>query len=401
MALIAKRLQKIKPSPTLAVTSKAAALRAQGIDIIGLGAGEPDFDTPVNIKEAAITAIKQGVTKYTDVSGTAALKKAITNKFLTENNIKYKPEQIIVGCGAKHVIYNALMASLDPKDEVIIPSPFWTSYPDMVLMAEGTPVIVPCTKQNNFKLTAQTLERAITNNTKWIILNSPNNPTGSVYSKEELRALADILLKYPHVYVISDDIYEHIIFDNNQFYTLAQVEPKLYPRILTVNGVSKSYSMTGWRIGYAGGPVELIKTMTIMQSQSTTNPCSISQASALEALTGTQNFIPENQTLFSKRRDLVISMINKIELLKCNTPGGTFYIFPNCSAMFGKITPDGKILKNSNDVAEYLLEKALVAVVSGTAFGMDSFFRISYATSDSLLIKACERIESACRLLKA
>ncbi|AIL65189.1 Aspartate aminotransferase [Rickettsiales bacterium Ac37b] len=400
MALIAKRLQKIKPSPTLVVTSKAAALRAQNIDIIGLGAGEPDFDTPENIKEVAITAIKQGATKYTDVSGTAVLKKAISNKFLTENNIEYKPEQIIVGCGAKHVIYNAFMASLDTGDEVIIPSPFWTSYPDMVLMAEGVPVVVPCTQQNNFKLTASALEKAITGNTKWLILNSPNNPTGSVYNKEELRALADVLLKYAHVNIISDDIYEHIIFDNHKFYTLAQIEPKLYSRILTVNGVSKSYSMTGWRIGYAGGPIDLIKAMTIMQSQSTTNPCSISQAAAHEALTGTQSFMPENQTLFSKRRDLVLSMLSEIELLNCNIPEGAFYIFPNCTAMFGKVTPEGKIIKNSDDVADYLLEKALVAVVSGTAFGMDGFFRISYATSDNLLKKACERIANACKLLK-
>lgn len=400
MALIAKRLQKIKPSPTLAVTSKAAALRAQNIDVIALGAGEPDFDTPNTIKEAAITAIKQGATKYTDVSGTATLKKAITNKFFNENNLEYKPEQIIVGCGAKHVIYNALMASLDPGDEVIIPAPFWTSYPDMVLMAEGSPCIVPCAEETHFKLTPKSLEQAITDNTKWLILNSPNNPTGSVYSKEELKALADILLKYPKVNVISDDIYEHIIFDNNKFYTLAEIEPQLYSRILTVNGVSKSYSMTGWRIGYAGGPIDLIKAMTIMQSQSTTNPCSISQVAAQEALNGSQNFIPQNQELFSKRRDLVLSRLNDIELLSCNKPEGAFYIFPNCFAMFGKTTPDGNILTNSNDVANYLLEKALVAVVSGTAFGMDGFFRISYATSDNLLIKACERISNACMQLK-
>jgi aspartate aminotransferase len=399
MSLIANRLKRIKPSPTLVVTSKAAELRAKGLNVIGLGAGEPDFDTPENIKEAAIASIRNGATKYTAVEGTIELRKAICQKFKRENNLDYQPNNIIVGCGAKHVLYNAIMASVNPGDEVIIPAPYWVSYPDIVELAEGTPVIINCKSENNFLLTPGELEASITPKTKWLILNSPSNPTGNTYSYENLRALADILLKYPQVNILSDDIYEHITFEGFKFYTIAQIEPKLIDRVLTLNGVSKSYAMTGWRIGFAGGPAELIKAMSVIQSQNTTNACSISQAAAVEALNGPQDFIPQNAELFHSRRDLVLSLLSDVSLIKCNKPTGAFYIFIECYKMFGKKTPAGKLLQNSSDVAEYLLEDALVAVVQGVAFGMEGYFRISYATSEANLTEACRRIKEACEKL--
>lgn len=397
---IANRVSTIKPSPTIAVTNKAIELKAKGLDVIGLGAGEPDFDTPLNIKEAAIKGIQQGATKYTPVDGTALLKKAICAKFLRENRLKYEPNQITVGGGAKQVIYNALMATLNPGDEVIIPAPYWVSYPDMVVMAEGVPVIVECQASHGFKLQAADLEKAITKKTKWVILNSPNNPTGAAYNYQEMKALTEVLLNYPQVHIIADDIYEHIVYDNFKFVTPAEIEPTLYNRTLTVNGVSKSYSMTGWRIGYGAGPVALIKAMSIIQSQSTSNPCSISQVAAVEALNGPQDFLAPNAELFKRRRDLVVRLLNQVPGIHCNTPEGAFYVFPSCSELFGKVRPNGKKISNSNDFAEYLLEDALVAVVPGIAFGAEGFFRISYATSDELLQKACERINEACRKLK-
>ncbi|MFN7038853.1 MAG: pyridoxal phosphate-dependent aminotransferase [Alphaproteobacteria bacterium] len=400
MSLLATKLSRIKPSSTLAVTKKATELRQAGYDIISLGAGEPDFDTPDNIKEAAIEAIRKGQTKYTIVDGTLELKKAICNKFKRENNIDYNVDNISVGNGAKQVLYNALMATLDPEDEVIIPAPYWVSYPDIVELAGGGVVTVKGNIENDFKIDATILERVINNNTKWIILNSPSNPTGSAYAYAELKEITDLLLKYPKIYILSDDIYEHIIYDDFKFVTPVQVEPKLADRVLTVNGVSKSYSMTGWRIGYAGGPESLIKAMATIQSQSTSNPCSISQAAAIEALNGPQDFIKSNAALFQRRRDLAIDLINSIELLSCTRPIGAFYIFINCSKMFGKNTPDEKTLRNSNDVASYFLTEAKVAVVQGTAFGMDGFIRISYAISEATIEEAFKRIKEACDKLK-
>lgn len=399
MSLVADKLLKIKPSPTIAVTSKAAELKAAGHDVIGLGAGEPDFDTPDNIKQAAINAINAGDTKYTAVDGTAALKKAICAKFKRENNLEYSPANITVGTGAKQVIYNALMASLNTGDEVIIPAPYWVSYPDMVQLADGVPVIVQTSAENGFKLQAADLQSAITPKTKWLILNSPSNPTGSAYSFDDLRSLADVLLANPHVNIMSDDIYEHIIFDNFKFHTIAQIEPKLLDRTLTVNGVSKSYSMTGWRIGYAGGNKELIKAIAVIQSQSTSNPSSISQAATVEALNGDQSYIKVNAESFAVRRDLVLKLLGQIEGISCYKPEGAFYLFPSCKAFFGKKTPNGKIINNSNDFCTYLLEEELVAAVAGSAFGLEGFFRISYATSVLNLEKACARIAKACEKL--
>ncbi len=397
---LASRLKLIKPSPTLAVTAKAQELKTLGNDIIGLGAGEPDFDTPQNIKNAAIKAINEGKTKYTAVDGIIELKQAVCKKFKDENELEYTTKQITVGTGAKQVIFNALLATLSLNDEVIIPAPFWVSYPDMVSLAEGTPVVINSLAENNFKITPQDLEKAITDKTKWLILNSPSNPSGSAYTKEELKALAQVLLKYPKVFIISDDIYEHIMFDDLKFYTIAQVEPKLKDRTLTVNGVSKSYSMTGWRIGYAAGPESLIKAISIIQSQSTSNPCSISQYAALEALNGTQDFIKPNAGLFRKRRDLVVNLLSEIPGIICQKPNGAFYVFPSCEGILGKRTLANKVINNCGDFAEYLLEHALVAVVHGAAFGMENFFRISYATSESTLIEACKRIKQACEALK-
>lgn len=399
MSVLAKRLSSIKPSPTIAVTTKARELRAAGKDIIGLGAGEPDFDTEDSVKSAAVDAIKTGNTKYTAVDGMPELKKAIAEKFKKENGLTYETNQITVGTGAKQVLYNAFMATLDPGDEVIIAAPFWVSYPDMVALAGGTPVIVGCSAENGFKLQADDLENAITDNTKWLILNSPSNPTGAAYAKDELKVLCDVLLKYEHVNVISDDIYEHIVYDDFAFATPAQVEPKLYDRTLTINGVSKAYAMTGWRIGYAGGSQEIIKAISVIQSQSTSNPCSISQSAAIKALQGNQNYLKERAEVFKKRRDLVVSALNAVDGIECAIPEGAFYVFPSCKGLLGKKTPNGAVITNSTDFATYLLENAEVAVVPGIAFGMEGFFRISYATSDDLLQKACSRIADACNAL--
>ncbi|MFT5704046.1 MAG: aspartate aminotransferase [Rickettsiales bacterium] len=399
MSFLAKNLSNIKPSPTIAVSMKAAELKAQGKDIISLGMGEPDFDTPDNIKEAAIAAIWAGQTKYTAVDGIAALKKAIISKLQRDNGLEYNAKQVMVSTGAKQVIYNALMATLNPGDEVIIPAPYWVSYPDMVLLGQGVPVIVEGLSENNFKILPKDLEKVITSKTKWIILNSPSNPTGGCYTSEDLRALADILLKYPNVHIMSDDIYEYLVFDGVKFANIAEVEPKLKERTLVVNGVSKAYSMTGWRIGYAAGEANLIKAMSMIQSQSTSSPSSIGQAAAVEAMVGNQDYVKNSLVIFQSRRDMVVEMLNKIEGIVCNKPNGAFYVFPSCINLFGKKTPDGKIIKDSNDFASYLLENALVAVVPGIAFGSEGFFRISYAASEDFLKDAMQRIANACNNL--
>lgn len=396
MPNIARRLTLVKPSPTLAVTAKAAELKASGKDVIGLGAGEPDFDTPEHIKNAAIDAIRRGETKYTAVSGTTTLKKAIIDKFKRENGLDYATNQIVAGVGAKQIIFNALLATINSGDEVIIPAPYWVSYPDMVLFAEGKPVIVPCFEQNGFKLRPEALEKAITTKTKWLILNSPSNPTGAAYTREELQALADVLLKHKQVLILADDIYEHLIYDGFSFHTIAQVEPKLYERVLTVNGVSKAYAMTGWRIGYAGGEKSLITAIADIQSHSTSNACSISQAASVAALNGDQNFLQDWKKSFSGRRDLVVTAINQVSGLTCLKPEGAFYVFPNMQKLVGKQSPKGKIITNSAELCDYLLDEALVATVAGSAFGMEGYFRISYATSEDALKKAMERIRMAC-----
>ncbi len=400
MAFLADRLKLIKPSPTIAVTTKAQELKAAGRNVIGLGAGEPDFDTPVNIQDAAVKAIRGGETKYTAVDGTPALKQAIVAKFKRENGLDYKPNQITVGTGGKQVLYNALVATLNRGDEVIIPAPYWVSYPDMVCLAEGTPVAVQCGENNGFKLTPEALEAAITPKTKWLILNSPSNPTGAAYSRAELKALTDVLVKHPHVWVMTDDMYEHLVYDGFEFSTVAQIEPRLYDRTLTVNGVSKAYCMTGWRIGYAGGPAELIKAMAMIQSQSTSNPSSISQAASVEALNGPQDFIPRNNEAFKARRDLVVEMLNQAPGIRCPRPEGAFYVFPSCAGTIGKKTPDGKTIRTDEDFVTYLLESEGVAVVQGSAFGLTPYFRISYATSTEALKEACTRIQRACKALK-
>ena len=400
MPFIATRLSNIKPSPTIAVTQKARELKAAGRNIIGLGAGEPDFDTPDNIKEAAIAAIKSGDTKYTAVDGTPALKKAICAKFKRENGLEYTPEQVTVGTGGKQVLYNALMATLNPGDEVIVPAPYWVSYPDMVLLADGVPVPVECPAAVGFKLQPADLEKAITPKTKWLILNSPNNPTGAAYTRAELKALTDVLVKHPHVWVMTDDMYEHLNYDGFEFTTPAQVEPSLYDRTLTINGVSKAYAMTGWRIGYAAGPKELIKAMGVIQSQSTSNPSSVSQAAAVEALNGPQDFIKTRAEAFKERRDLVVSMLNQATGIKCHKPEGAFYVYPSCEGTIGKTTPDGKVIETDEDFVTYLLESEGVAVVQGSAFGLAPFFRISYATSTAELEDACQRIQRACAALR-
>lgn len=400
MSILAKRLSVIKPSPTIAVTTKAAELKAAGRDIIGLGAGEPDFDTPDFIKEAATVAMKKGDTRYTAVDGTPALKDAICAKFLRENGLTYKRENITVGTGGKQVLYNALMASLNPGDEVIIPAPYWVSYPDMTLLAEGTPVFVKCPESNGFKLKPEDLEKAITPKTKWLILNSPSNPTGAAYTREELKALTDVLLKHPHVWVMTDDIYEHLTYDGFEFFTPAQVEPKMIDRTLTVNGVSKAYAMTGWRIGYAAGPKELIKAIAVIQSQSTSNPSSISQAAAVAALNGDQSFLQGWKDAYQKRRDLVVGMLNQADGITCPKPEGAFYVYASCAGCIGAETPDGKIIETDTDFVNYLLESVGVACVQGEAFGLSPYFRISYATSDQALTEACTRIQKACSALK-
>ncbi len=394
MSIVSNSLKRIKPSPTIAVTSKAREMRAAGKDVIGLGAGEPDFDTPDNIKEAAIKAIRKGDTKYTAVDGTPALKKAIQAKFVRENNLSYELDQISVGTGGKQVLYNAFMATINKGDEVIIPAPYWVSYPDIVLLAGGKPKIIKCDEKNNFKLTPETLTKSVSKKTKWIIINSPSNPTGSSYTKDEIVALSKILIKYKNLYILSDDIYEHITYDGFKFFTIAQIE-KLKSRTLTMNGVSKSYSMTGWRIGYAAGPKEIIKAMAKIQSQSTSNPTSISQAAAVEALNGTQDFILERSNSFKERRNFVVDSLNNIKGISCLSPEGAFYVFPNCKKLLNKKTK----LKTDKDFVEKLLEKAEVAVVQGSAFGLDGYFRISYATSMENLKKAMDRIKSFCNSL--
>jgi len=391
MSIVSNSLKRIKPSPTIAVTSKAREMRAAGKDVIGLGAGEPDFDTPDNIKEAAIQAIKRGDTKYTAVDGTPTLKKAIKEKFYRENNLVYELDQISVGTGGKQVLYNAFMATLNPGDEVIIPAPYWVSYPDMVLLAGGKPKIVKCSEKNEFKITPTELKKAISKKTKWLIINSPSNPTGACYTKEEIEELSKVLIKNKKVFILSDDIYEHITYDGFKFFTIAQIKA-LKDRTLTMNGVSKSYSMTGWRIGYGAGPKDIIKAMAKIQSQSTTNPSYISQAAAVEALNGTQDFIKTRSDSFKERRDFVVESLNDIEGLSCLKPSGAFYVFPNCKKLLGKKTK----LKTDKDFVEKLLDKAEVAVVQGSAFGLDGYFRISYATSMNNLKKALERIKFFC-----
>jgi aspartate aminotransferase len=400
MGFIADALGRIKPSATIAVTDKARELKAAGMDVIGLGAGEPDFDTPDNIKDAAIKAIRDGKTKYTAVDGIPELKQAVAQKFARENGIDYKASEISIGTGAKQVLYNALMATVNPGDEVVIPAPYWVSYPDMVALAGGTPVPVPATMDSGFKISPAALEKAITPKTKWLIFNSPSNPSGAAYTHAELRALADVLLKHPHVWIMTDDMYEHLVYDGFEFATFVEVEPALKERTLTVNGVSKAYAMTGWRIGYAGGPTSLIKAMATIQSQSTSNPSSISQWAAVEALTGPQDFIPKNAEIFRKRRDLVVSMLNQAAGIACPKPEGAFYVYPSCKGAIGKATPKGKRLAGDDDFVTALLEEEGVAVVQGSAFGLGPFFRISYATSMEMLEEACTRIQRFCGNLR-
>ncbi|WP_438987504.1 pyridoxal phosphate-dependent aminotransferase [Marivivens donghaensis] len=400
MSVLSTTLSRVKPSPTIAMTTKAQELKAAGRDVIGLSAGEPDFDTPQNIKDAAIAAITAGKTKYTAVDGIPELKQAICDKFRRENGLSYEPAQVTVGTGGKQVLYNAFMATLNAGDEVIIPAPYWVSYPDMVLLGGGTPVIVECSLENQFKLTAEQLQAAITPKTKWFLFNSPSNPSGAGYSWDELKALTDVLMRHPHVWVMTDDMYEHLVFDDFKFCTPAQVEPGLYDRTLTVNGVSKAYAMTGWRIGYAAGPEELIKGMRKVQSQSTSNPCSISQWAAVEALNGPQGYIEDNKALFQRRRDLVVGMLNDAKGVNCPTPEGAFYVYPDISACIGKTSAAGTLIDTDEAFATALLEETGVAVVFGSAFGLSPNFRISYATSDEALAKACTRIQQFCEGLR-
>ncbi|MBL6958331.1 MAG: pyridoxal phosphate-dependent aminotransferase [Rhodospirillales bacterium] len=399
MSFIADRLSRIKPSPTIAVATKANELKAAGMDVIGLGAGEPDFDTPEHIKDAAKAAMDAGKTKYTAVAGTLELREAICAKLKRDNELDYTPEQITVGCGGKQTIYNALMATLNPGEEVIIPAPYWVSYPDITLLAEGTPVIVDCPEEGGFKLTPEALEAAITPQTKWLIMNSPSNPTGAAYTRDEMKALTDVLMKHDHVWVMPDDMYELIVYDDFEFTTPAQVEPGLMERTLTLNGVSKAYCMTGWRVGYAAGPVELIKAMNKIQSQSTTHTSSISQAASVAALNGPHDFVASNNAVFKERRDLVVSMLNQAPGLSCPMPEGAFYVYPSCAGAIGKKTPDGKVIGSDEDFVTYLLESEGVAAVHGEAFGLSPHFRVSYATSTELLEDACQRIQRACAAL--
>ena len=399
MSMLSNNLARVKPSPTIAMSSLATKMKSNGRDVISLSAGEPDFDTPDHIKAAAIDAIKAGKTKYTDPDGMQSLKEAVCAKFKLENDLIYKTSQISIGTGGKQILYNALMATLNPEDEVIIPAPYWVSYPDMVLLAGGTPVFIEGSAANNYKITPQQLENSITAKTKWFIFNSPSNPTGAGYSKTELKKLTEVLMKFPNVLVMTDDMYEHLAYDNFVFSTPAQIEPKLYERTLTCNGVSKAYAMTGWRIGFAGGPEELIKSMRKVQSQSTSNPCTISQWAALAALNGSKNFISENNEKFVRRRNLVVENLNMIEGISCPVPEGAFYVYPNISDLIGRTTKNGKVILTDEDFCTALLEEVGVAVVFGSAFGLSPNFRISYATSDKLLIDACKRINKFCRSL--
>jgi aspartate aminotransferase len=398
MSILSESLSRIKPSPTMAVVKKATELKSAGKDIISLGAGEPDFDTPENIKQAAIQAIKDGKTKYTVVDGTIELKRAVIGKFKRENNLIYNEKQVSVGVGGKHVIFNAILATINPGDEVLIPAPYWVSYPDIVLLAGGTPVVVECEESADFKILPEQIEKNVTKNTKWIILNSPSNPTGSVYSEQELKDIGEILKKFPNVYIMSDDIYEHVLYTKNKFFTIAQI-PELFSRTLTINGLSKSYAMTGWRVGYAGGPENIIQGIAKIQSQSTTNTSSISQAAAEEALNGTQDFIKIRSDAFKERRDFVVKKLNSIKGLSCKNPEGAFYVFPNCKDCIGKKDVNKKEIVNDTDFVTSLLENTGVAVVQGSAFGKEGYFRISYATSMKNLSKALDKIEEYCKQL--
>ncbi|WP_298557251.1 pyridoxal phosphate-dependent aminotransferase [uncultured Aliiroseovarius sp.] len=399
MSFLSATLDRVKPSPTIAVSTLAAELKAAGRDVIGLGAGEPDFDTPENIKAAGKAAIDAGKTKYTAPDGMPELKQAICDKFKRENGLEYTPAQVSVGTGGKQILYNALMATLNPGDEVIIPAPYWVSYPDMVLLAGGEPVVVECPIETGFRMTAEQLEAAITPKTKWLIFNSPSNPTGAGYSRDELKALTDVLMRHPHVWVMTDDMYEHLAYDDFEFCTPAEVEPGLYDRTLTCNGVSKAYAMTGWRIGYAAGPVELIAAMRKIQSQSTSNPCSVSQWAAVEALNGTQDFIAENNKMFVRRRDLVVEMLNAAQGIECPVPDGAFYVYPSIKGCIGKTSAGGVKIDDDETFAKALLEEKGVAVVFGSAFGLSPNFRVSYATSDEALSEACTRIQDFCASL--
>ena len=396
MAFLADALSRVKPSATIAVSQKARELKAQGRDVIGLGAGEPDFDTPDNIKEAAIAAIRRGETKYTPVSGIPELREAISKKFRRENCLDYAPAQTIVGTGGKQILFNALMATINAGDEVVIPAPYWVSYPEMVAICGGTPVFVDTTIENDFKLKAEDLDAAITERTKWIIFNSPSNPSGAAYSADELKSITDVLMRHEHVWCLTDDMYEHLVYGDFTFTTPAQIEPALYERTLTMNGVSKAYAMTGWRIGYAGGPQQLVKAMDMIQGQQTSGACSIAQWAAVEALDGPQDFIPRNKLIFQRRRDLVVSMLNQAEGLSCPTPEGAFYVYPSCAGLIGRKTPSGKVIETDEDFVTELLEAEGVAVVHGSAFGLGPNFRISYATSELALEEACIRIQRFC-----
>ena len=393
MAFLADILARVKPSATIAVTQKARELKASGRDVIGLGAGEPDFDTPDNVKEAAIAAIRRGETKYPPVSGIAPLREAIARKFKRENNLDYRPEQTIVGTGGKQILFNAFMATLNPGDEVVIPKPYWVSYPEMVAICGGTAVYAETSIDNGFKLTAAALDKAISPKTKWLVMNSPSNPSGAAYSESELKALAAVLMKHSHVWVLTDDMYEHLTYGDFVFKTIAEVEPALYPRTLTMNGVSKAYAMTGWRIGYAAGPVELIKAMDMIQGQQTSGACTIAQWASVEALNGPQDFVHKNKAIFQGRRDLVVSMLNQARGISCPSPEGAFYVYPSCAALIGKKTASGKVIDNDESFVSALLEQEGVAVVHGSAFGLGPNFRISYATSEALLEEACTRIQ--------
>ena len=400
MNFVADRINRIKPSMTVGINIKAKAMKEEGKDVIVLAAGEPDFNTPKNIRDAANKAMEEGKTKYVPGKGTPELQKAIQKKFKEDNNIDYSLDEIICGVGGKHIIYNAMMATINSGDEVIITAPYWVSYPDIVLLAEGKPVIIECPENQNFKITADQLENSITDKTKWLMLNSPSNPTGSLYSKKELKELAEVLLKYPQVLIMSDDIYEKIIYDNLEFNTLAAIEPKLKDRCLTLNGVSKAYCMTGWRLGYCGAPKEIIAAMNKIQSQSTTSTSSISMAAAVEAINGPQEFIKDHNDAFLRRRDLVVSLLNNIDGLSCLTPEGAFYVYPSCEGVIGKKTPDGNKISNDEEFMNYLLDSEGIAGVHGAAFGLSPYFRLSYATSDEILTDACKRIKRACEKLK-
>ena len=400
MSILAKRLDAVKPSPTIAVTTKAAELKAKGLDVIGLGAGEPDFDTPEHIRNAGKAAIDKGETRYTATNGTPAMRKAIVDKFKRENGLTYTTDQVTLGVGGKQVLFNAILATVQEGDEVLIPTPYWVSYSDMVLMFGGKPVFIECGENAKFKLSGEALAAAITPKTKWLILNSPNNPTGAAYTEKELRAIADVLLKNPHVWVMTDDIYEHLTYDGFKFSTIAQVEPKLMDRTLTINGVSKAFSMTGWRLGYGCGPLSLIKAMNMVQSQSASHPSSITQAAAVVALNDPLDFIAPRNEAFKRRRDLVVKMLNEAKGLNCKVPEGAFYVYPSCAGAIGKTTPKGRKINTDTDFVEALLDEALVAVVQGAAFGLSPYFRISYATADKLLVEACTRIQKFCAELK-